>query len=166
MKQRVFAPDLCTDRLILKDITEKEALLIVEWRSNPNVYKYFVSPHKISLEEHLNWFNNKYIYDSNRFDWMGYTKDSEPVGVFGIKRESLDSVTAEISYILSPNHYGKGYAREAIERLILFCKDEWKCKKIIAEIHKDNTASIRFIDRFSFELDEMNGNLIRYVKEL
>lgn len=165
MKAMISAPELHTERLHLLDITENDADVIVKLRSDPNVYQYFVSPHKITLEEHLNWFRNIYIYDENRYDWIAFL-DNEPIGIFGIKREFHYADTAEISYILSPEYYGKGYAKEAVSMLILFCKTEWKCKKVTAEIHKNNTLSINFIKRLSFTLTEEYGYFLRYEKIL
>ncbi|WP_295089950.1 GNAT family N-acetyltransferase [Ruminococcus sp.] len=166
MSKTVRAPELYTERLVLKEITESDATYIVKLRANPNVYRYFVSPHKITMEEHLKWYRDKYIYDDSRFDWIACSEKNGPIGLFGIKRESADSDIVEVSYMLSPEHYRKGYAREAVERLIKFCKDEWKCCRVIAEIHKDNSASIRFIERLSFVLEEYDGDFVIYGKEI
>ena len=165
MNEKIRAPRLYTDRLVLSDITEDDASAIVKWRSDPDIYKYFVSPHKITLEEHLNWYRTKYVYDKNRFDWIAFSGEG-PIGIFGLKRKSESSDTAEVSYILSPKHYGKGYAGEAVERLIEFCKKEWKCRKVMAEIHRDNIMSVRFIKRLSFVLECAEGDFVRYGKEL
>lgn len=166
MNDIVTAPELYTERLRLSDMTDKDALSIVEWRSNPDVYRFFVSPHELTLEEHLNWFRNRYVYDTNRFDWVAFDKDEEAIGVFGAKRNDEISGKVEISYILSPKYYGKGYASEAVERVILFCKENWNCRKVIAEIHRDNVDSIKFITRLGFSKESCDGNFIIYSRTL
>ncbi len=166
MKDIVTAPELYTKRLRLSDMTENEASSIVEWRSDPEVYKFFVSPHEITIEEHLNWFNNRYIYDPNRLDWVAFDIDNLPIGVFGAKRNDQKSETAEVSYILSPKQYGKGYANEAVERVIRFCKENWHCSTVIADIHKDNDNSIRFIERLGFSRESSDGVFIRYSRKI
>ena len=165
MNDKIKAPRLYTDRLVLSDITEDDAPAVVEWRSDPDIYKFFVSPHKLTLEEHLDWYRNRYVYDANRFDWIAFSGET-PIGIFGLKRENKSSDTAEVSYILSPKYYGKGYAGEAVKRLIVFCKEEWKCRKVIAEIHRDNDRSVRFVKRLSFVLESAEGDFVRYGKEL
>ena len=70
--------------------------------------------------------------------------------MFGVKRENENSLEAEISYILAPEQYGKGFAAEAINRLMQFCKEEWNCTSVIAEIHNDNMDSIRFVEKLGF----------------
>ncbi len=76
--------ELESERLILRGITEDDALEIVEWRSDPEAYKFFRSPHRITMDEHLAWFRNNYLSNDNRLDWMCFEKSSgSKIGVFG-----------------------------------------------------------------------------------
>ena len=50
-----------TKRLILREIESGDAETIVRWRSDPKVYQYFRSPHALTMEEHLAWFENGYL---------------------------------------------------------------------------------------------------------
>ena len=143
-------PVLKTARLTMRGIAEEDTNAIVVMRSNPDVYRFFVSPHQISEEEHLNWYRNGYLFDKNRIDWIAFDTTNNLIGVFGVKRENENSLEAEISYILAPEQYGKGFAAEAINRLMQFCKEEWNCTSVIAEIHNDNMDSIRFVERLGF----------------
>ena len=65
-------PVLQTARLIMRGITEEDTRAIITLRSDPNVYKYFVSPHQITEEEHLSWFKNNYIFNEDRLDWIAF----------------------------------------------------------------------------------------------
>lgn len=119
------APQLITKRLILNDIEERDASLIVKWRSNPDVYKYFLFPHPLKFEEHINWYHKKYLLDENCFNWMAAIRDSgECIGVFGIRRQKDKLTLAEVSYILAPEYQKRGYAREALEKIMEFAKRE------------------------------------------
>lgn len=76
--------ELESERLILRGITEDDAPEIVEWRSDPEAYKFFRSPHRITMDEHLAWFRNRYLSNDDRFDWMCFEKSSgSKIGVFG-----------------------------------------------------------------------------------
>jgi ribosomal-protein-alanine N-acetyltransferase len=143
-------PVLKTARLTMRGIAEEDTNAIVVMRSNPDVYRFFVSPHQITEEEHLNWYRNSYLFNKNRIDWIAFDTTNNLIGVFGVKRENENSLEAEISYILAPEQYGKGFAAEAINRLMQFCKEEWNCTSVIAEIHNDNMDSIRFAERLGF----------------
>lgn len=160
------APVLQTVRLTLRGIAKEDAHAIVALRSDPNVYKYFVSPHQITEEEHLKWYKNAYLSNGNRIDWIAYDTNNNLVGVFGVKRETKDSKEAEVSYILTPEQYGKGYASEAVTRLMQFCKEEWQCIFVTAEIHEDNVDSIRFAEKLDFIVERKSGKFIHYNKKL
>ena len=159
-------PALNTERLFLRGITEEDTKFIVQLRSNPDIYKYFVFAHIIAEQEHLNWFRSNYLENEDRFDWIALDIQNHLVGVFGIKRESKSTKEAEISYILSPKYYGMGYAAESIERLIQFCREEWNCYSVKAEIHEENIDSIRFAERLGFLQDEKKGSFLSFKKQL
>ena len=160
-----------TDRLILKEITLEDSDFIVRLRSNPEVYKYFKNPIKIDIESHNKWFNESYIKDDNRIDMLAIHKTTgENIGVFGIKRiirmenESLyrGLCKAELSYILSADKIGNGFATEALEGIINEFKIIWKIRFFSAEIHKSNKESIRFIERLGFRLNNSEGEMLEY----
>lgn len=139
-----------TDRLILRGIDETDAEAIVVWRSVPDVYKYFKFPHKITIDEHLDWFHNRYLSNENRFDWICIEKESgQRIGVFGLVREDDK---AEVNYLLSPDAQHKGYANEAIRGLIKYASETWNVRLVVAEIHEDNTPSISLVEKMGFTL--------------
>ncbi len=153
-----------SDRLTYREISEKDAELLVAWRSNPSVYKYFLSPHKITVEEHLNWYFNRYLQDDDRIDYLALERTGgEPIGVFGIKKRDSG---VEVSYLLKPQAQGKGYAREAVVWLMETAKASWSAEKAIAEIHLENLSSIRLVERLGFVRTAQSGNFLIYEKEL
>ncbi|MDE5639479.1 MAG: GNAT family N-acetyltransferase [Odoribacter sp.] len=163
----VIAPRLITERLILEEIAEKDTERIAAWRSNPDVYRFFLSPHPLSAKEHRNWFQNQYIWDRNRLDWMAVRKDNkEAVGIFGIKRQEEGSAEAEISYLLEPTEHGQGYAREAVDCIMEFASKSWHCNSCIAVIHMDNCDSVKFAVRLGFVAIDTYGSFVRYKREL
>ncbi len=162
-----IAPQLITDRLYLDEITEQDTTLIVTWRSNPEVYKYFLLPHPLEIEEHLNWFHYRYTLDENCLNWMATIKSQkERIGVFGIKKKKGRLVTVEVSYLLAPGYQGKGYAGEALEKIIEFAKNEWKAIEAVAEIHVENKESLKFATNLGFERFEKKGNFAVYKRRL
>ncbi len=162
-----ITPCLITERLILEGVTEEDTRLIVAWRSNPEVYPFFLSPHPLSKGEHLDWFRNSYVQDKNRFDWVAETKDGKKaVGLFGIKRENEASKEAEISYLLAPEAQGKGYAGEAVKCIMRIVAKRWHCDSCIAIIHADNHASVEFVKRLGFTASDTEGVFVRYKREL
>lgn len=149
-----------TKRLMFRGINETDAELIVDWRSKPDVYMYFKSPHQITLEEHLKWYNTNYLSNNNRFDWMCIEKESEKrVGVFGLYR---DKESAEVNYLLAPEAQHKGYATEAIRSLIEYAFVKWNSKRVFAEIHKENKPSIELVKKMGLEIVSQDETFVVY----
>ena len=74
---------LQTQNLILQEISESDAGWIVAWRSDPQVYKYFLKPHPITLREHRHWYYSSYQEDEQRIDMIAMEKGTKwPVGLF------------------------------------------------------------------------------------
>jgi [ribosomal protein S5]-alanine N-acetyltransferase len=147
-------------RLILREMSEEDTNDIVEWRSNPDVYKFFKSPHQITIQEHENWFNDVYKKQDNRYDLICIEKQTRrKIGVFGI---IIDENKVEINYLLSPNAQHKGYATEAIKELIAFSKEFWNVNTVIAEIHRLNTRSIDIVKKLGFDTIFSNGDFFTF----
>lgn len=165
-------PDLETERLILTDMTEEDAQNVVRWRSDPEVYRYFLNPHEITVEEHLGWFRNSYAKNADRIDWVVRVKSTgEPVGVFGIKilekqTECAKQKTVELSYLLDQAAQHRGFAAEALCGMMDFAKREWGCEVAVAEIHKENDSSVRLVKRLDFVREEDSGDFTLWKKIL
>ena len=155
--------ELESERLILRGITEDDAPEIVEWRSDPEAYKFFRSPHRITMDEHLSWYRNNYLSNENRFDWICVDKSSgRKIGVFGAVR---DGKTAEVNYLLAPYAQHQGYALEAVKRVIEYVRSELHIKRVAAEIHRDNAPSIALAERTGFTLESESGDFLLYSSE-
>ena len=149
-----------TRRLYLRGIDETDARIIAGWRGDPNVYCFFKSPHRITLEEHLDWYHNIYLIDENRIDWMCFEKNSrKETGVFGICRKGKKT---EINYLLSPESQHKGYAEEAVRKIMEYAGALWEGNTIVAEIHKNNSASIKLIEKIGFVRTSYNKPFVIY----
>ena len=156
---------LQTQNLILQEISESDAGWIVAWRSDPQVYKYFLKPHPITLREHRHWYYSSYQEDEQRIDMIAMEKGTKwPVGLFGLKK--LSSSTAEVNYLLDEEKQGKGYAFEGVRTMIQWAHHSWESKYIIAQIHRMNKSSIKLIDRLGFDRDRREGDFLIYIREL
>lgn len=160
-------PYLETERLLLRGIKEEDTDWIVTWRANRQVYQYFLSPHALTREEHLQWFRSRYLLNDNRFDWLVIEKETNrPIGVFGINKSSKNISEVEINYLLAPEAQGKGYAREGVEVMIEWVKSKLECKSAIAEVHCENIPSITFIEKMEFIKEKQQGNFYQYKRVL
>lgn len=156
-----------TKRLYLREIIDSDAELIVAWRGNPEVYQYFRSPHQLTIKEHVKWYNEKYLLSEEQIQFIAIEDSSQrEIGVFGVRLGEDIEACAEISYLLDYDVQGKGYAQEAVWGLIQFAVEKWNVVSIMAEIHKNNQASIKLIQKLEFQLIEEKNDFLLYKRQL
>lgn len=102
-----------TERLWLRQIDETDTESIVKIRSEESVYRYFLNPVRINIEDHNAWYKKSYCLDENRIDWIAVDdKSGAFIGVYGVKK--IDETSIEVSYITTHLHKECGYVLEAI----------------------------------------------------
>lgn len=55
--------------------------------------------------------------------------------------------TYELGYVFHPDHWGRGYASEAVTGLLAVAFDEWGVRRVTAHCNPANTASWRLLER-------------------
>lgn len=153
-----------SQRLVFREIEADDAAFIVDVRSDPEVYRYFVHPHRITVEEHLNWFYNIYPHNEKRTDYIAVDKASgERVGVFGL---ICDDGSAEVNYLIIKEYQRRGLAREGVECLLDYAASERGCRRAVAEIHEDNIASLNLAAKLGFVEHDREGAILYFEKQL
>lgn len=151
-----------TERLVLREICAADADFIVGLRSDPRAYRYFKHPHRLTLEEHEEWYREVYLQNDDTIHWI-CEKNGARIGVFAAVRVSNSE--AEVSYLVSVEHQRKGYAGEALNSIILWVRREWKSDRILAEIHQDNMASGAFIRSLGFRRANREEQFLTYIRD-
>lgn len=152
-----------TERLWLREIDESDTATVVRLRSDPDVYRYFKNPHKLTEEEHISWYRNRYLPDANRTDWIAIDDENgSVVGLFGGCLVYGGAV--ELSYLLDNSHKKMGYAKEAIESVMAYMGGNPDIKGFTATVHKDNLDSVHFIRQLLFREMKIDGDFVKYWK--
>lgn len=138
-------------RLVFRALQEEDAELMVKWRSNPKVYKYYKNPHPITLTEHKLWFNNR--DKSNRFDFIIINKeDRKPIGFLALSCPPKNISRYEISYTIGEVEFQhRGFAKEAVLALIEYSTTFLNINRFSAVIHTDNTVSRKLVLSLGFK---------------
>ncbi len=77
---------------------------------------------------------------------------NEPIGTCGIGAYQLDGrEEMELGYRFCLKHWGKGYATEASNALLTYGFQDLKLNRIIAFAIKENPASLKVIEKLSFD---------------
>ena len=137
---------LHTKRLILRPFKEDDAAAMYKnWTYDSRVSKYCRWTPHTSLEatEHL----LKIYLENDEFRWaITLTDSDEPIGVIDVVDLSEDRKTASIGYALSYNHWNRGYATEALSKVIEYLFQNG-FETIRADHKTGNTASGRVMEK-------------------
>ena len=75
--------------------------------------------------------------------------DADTGEVFGDLALHLgwESQTAEVGYTFAREHWGKGYAVEALEALVEYLFEQLNVTRVFGSLHPDNPASAMVLER-------------------
>lgn len=147
-KERLFLRDACMDDL---EIT-------YSWANNSHTRRYAFNQEFISFEEHSNWFLRK-ISDQNCI-YKLLIKGYEPVGSI---RFDLVGDIGLISYLVRPDHIGKGFGKKLLELAIKDIERKRKdIKSIKGLVKNENIASIKIFEKLGFEKTELEEDVLEF----
>lgn len=154
-----------TDRLILAKGQVGDYLQVYEYdfRKLRNIDGEFVLK-KQDLNEIRNWFpkrmEEKYKEneESHCFDWIIYLKETKkPIGNITADREEESINSIELAFNLHPDHWGKGYMREAVSKVMDYLF-EIGYDNVILGYSEGNINSKRVAEKMGFELYKIKEN--------
>lgn len=138
-----------TDRLLLRQLENEDAGSLHAALSDPAVMHWWSSgPHTTLAQSEAYVARNAEISDSWRC-WAITERGGEALGwvVLIAKRPGVQ----EIGYILRSDCWGRGYAREAVDRVICHAFNDLGQRRIAADTDPDNVASIRLLQSLGFQ---------------
>lgn len=146
-----------TERLILRTITEYDAVEIFSIRSNLEINRFLHRiPPKNSFEALDFILNIKRKTLNKEILFFGISCRTQPqlLGTICLWNFSEDREIAELGYELLPNYHGKGLMSEAVAFILKFGFQQLNLNKIEAFTNKNNVNSISLLGKFNFILNE------------
>jgi len=149
---RVFRdiPTIETERLILRRMTKKDADDMFDYAQREDTTKYLTwNPHptrKFSYQ-YLVYLHQKYR-SGEFYDWGIELRDTgKMIGTCGFTRFDYGNDSGEVGYVINPDYWGRGYATEAVKRVIRFGFDYLSLHRIEAKYMEENVASRRVMEK-------------------
>ncbi len=139
-------------KISIRQATDDDLELMMAWRSNPLVYKYFYSQKEpLRWEEHYNWWKSR----EDRIDWIIILHEGDsPRAVGSVNASRLSSGNPEIGiYIGEFTLWGKGIGRNSILLIIEWLKN-MGYRNAHARIMKNNLRSVRLFESVGFKRKE------------
>lgn len=118
----------------------KDLEQVLAWRNHPEVRRYMLTQHEISLEEHRRWFE-KASEDPTRY-LLVYEQNSTPVGFINIHRIATGGI-ADWGFYAAPD-VPKGTGRQLGQTVLQFAFKEAGLHKLCGQALAYNERSIRF----------------------
>lgn len=147
-------PNLITERLVLREITRKDAPAMFRLRSNEEVVRYLArDPMRHPSEA------NKFItsvqkdqFENNAIAWGITFKEDRAslIGNVSFWRIDKKNHRAEIGYILHPQYWGRGIMQEAVAAALAYGFNQMQLHSIEAHIDPANSASEHLLLRNGF----------------
>lgn len=132
--------DLCT---IERNDVEFLHRLVNHPRVRPSVFSY--AP--LNRAQEREWVESVGEDDEVR---LLVRADGDPAGTVGLNSPNVVWGTAEVGYMIDPDHWGNGYATDAVSRLCQYAFEERRLNKVYAKVYATNPASRRVLEKVGF----------------
>jgi len=146
-------PNLSTERLALRQITEHDAANFFWLRNSEEVMKYIQLPKLASVEKAAERINtmNGWLLKNEAINWA-ITLKEDKVLIGWILYKSIDLVNhrAEVGYLLHPDFWRKGIVQEALMAVLDFGFNTLNFHSVEALVNPENDASILLLEKNGF----------------
>ena len=136
--------ELRTERLLLRTAREDDLAAMHSVLSNPAAMTYWSTlPHE-TLDQTRDWLASMIAIQPAEGEDFIIELDGKLIGKAGLWR------FPEIGFILHPDHWGHGYASEALTLVLDRAFDVHGLAKVEADVDPRNTASLKLLTRLGF----------------
>jgi ribosomal-protein-alanine N-acetyltransferase len=146
-------PQLVTDRIGLRQISQKDVNAVFSLRSDKRVMQFIDRPIAKTTEDAAELIQK--IIDSlttnDGITWgIALKNDPGLIGTIGFWRIIKEHWRAEIGYLLHPDFQGKGIMQEAMGLVLDYGFKKMNLHSIEANVNPVNAASIKLLERNNF----------------
>ena len=146
----MFSP-IRTERLLIRPFQEGDLAAYFDRRNDPDVARYqdWELPYPMERAEKVVSAVAAMDGPQDEHWWMAVVCDPVTGEIFGDVGAELSwqGRTAEVGYTFAKEHWGQGYATEALEALVAYLFDEIDVTRVCGMLHPDNPASAMVLER-------------------
>ena len=138
-----------SERLILRSPSIEDAEALFEFKKLPELYTYTINPAYESFDVYKEMLKEN--IDSDYAFWVIETKEENMVvGEISIENPNKKYKNCDVGILISPEHGGKGYATEAVLKLLEYLKEN-KYHRVGWNSWDGNIASMRLAEKCGFQ---------------
>ena len=154
-------PTIKTDRLILRNVLDRDYELFHKLHSDPIVNRFVGRENSSSLEKARAYIErmNGLVKKKECLFWVITLKSNDNLmGSVCCWNFDLENGIVEIGYEMLPEFQGKGIMTEALKSVIEFTFNKMKANIITAFPSSDNLSSVEILKKLSFEFEDKAYN--------
>lgn len=146
-------PEIRTPRLLLRRFRMEDIPAFLSYRNDEEVSR-FDGMHAMTVDEAREFIEEQSSVTAGEPDrWLQIAVEAPGSGLVGdcgfcVDRDRVG--TAEIGYRLGRDHWGKGYASEAVAGVVGWAFETLGLHRVIALIDTRNARSIALVERLGF----------------
>lgn len=137
-------PEIRTERLVLRPATGGDLKAFHGILSDARATAYWSTPPHADIAQTQHWVASMVAIEPGEGEDFVIELNGEVIGKAGFFR------FPEIGFILHPDAWGKGYAREALRPVLKRAFDHHKLAAVEADVDPRNEASLRLLKRLGF----------------
>ncbi len=146
-----------TSRLLLRDFAAGDWPAVIAYQRDPRYLRLYEwtdrTPAEVQAFVQM-FIDQQQDQPRTRFQLaVTLRQTGELIGNCGIRRASPAAHEAEIGYEIAPDHWGRGYAGEAVAEIVRFGFQTLGLRRITAWLVADNLASARVLEKNGFQLE-------------
>jgi RimJ/RimL family protein N-acetyltransferase len=134
----------------LVELTSQHTPLIVSWRNDPLIRKWFVSQDSVTPMSHEAWLARRQ-HSNTDFNWVIEIQGSKPIGAASLYNIDWERKTAEFGRFMIGDRaaLGRGYGICSL-RMILLLAAAAGIEKVCLEVRSENSHAIAIYERVGF----------------
>jgi [ribosomal protein S5]-alanine N-acetyltransferase len=148
-----YFPELFTERLHLRELTDEHVNDIYELFSNEQVTRFYnlTTFHDLSkAQDFIDWYKARYQCQKSIRWGISLRGKKKVVGTIGFNNFQSGG-RANVGYDLHPAFWNHGYVTEALKKVSEFGFTELQVNRIEAEVLPDNQASQKVLLKAGFK---------------
>jgi [ribosomal protein S5]-alanine N-acetyltransferase len=149
-------PTLETERLILRKLTLDDAQDMFEYAQDSEIARLGLWQPFYTLQDSIDDLNSvlEGYAQGKMMTWaMEHKEDRKMIGRLVLGHYEPDDARADLGYAMNRRYWGKGYATEAIRRVVKFGFEELSLNRIGAVVLPENIASIRVLEKAGLKFE-------------
>ena len=153
-------PDrILTTRLTLRKPLMSDTAALHEAMRQPQAMRYWAHPEHETPERTANYLAKMIANDATGGDDFVVELDGRVIGKAGMWR------VPEVGFLLHPDHWGRGYAREVMTAIIEHLFTWHDIDHLTAEVDPRNSASLGLLTRLGFQETHRKARTMKWRDE-